>query len=153
MNQNHSTGCLAKAWLDQGIAASPANHLVWSVLLRWRLVLRIFCPAYLSSIGCAGLGRRTGSLKIFCYCDHSLGWKHLIQEVVAKKLFLTISLVSQCQDPAFTDETSIAIAIESVVGFSTFGASPFASTSGTLIRRTPSTFDDHKGHTLGGFRT
>ena len=77
----------------------------------------------------------------------------MIQEVAAKKLFLTISLVSQCHDPAFTAGTSITVAIESVIGFSTFEASPFSSNSGTLIRRTPSTFDDHKGHTLGGFRT
>ena len=68
--------------------------------------------------------------------------------MAAKKVFLTISWVNQCHDPSFTTETSIAFATESIVGFSTFEASPFTSTSGTLIRRIPSTFADRKGHTL-----
>lgn len=77
----------------------------------------------------------------------------MIQEVAAKKFILTISLVNQCQDPTFTSETFIAVAIESIVGFSVIEASPFASTFGTLVRRIPSTFVDHKGHTLEDFST
>ena len=72
--------------------------------------------------------------------------------MVTKIPALTISKENQYH-PSFFTLTSIAVAIDSFDGFSPFIASPFVSTSGKLIRRIPSTFDDHKGHTLGGFRT